>query len=513
MALTVDEIREAAEGDLLTFVRLVAPHRVLGRVHEELLRWMTRPDARSHRMVLMPRDHQKSAMAAYYVAWEITRNPAITVLYVSSTSNLAEKQVKFIKDILTSKVYRRYWPDMVAEAESDREKWTNAEFSVDHPLRKEEGVRDATVFAAGLTTGITGLHCNLAVLDDCVVQENAYTKEGRDTVKAQYSLLASIETADARELVVGTRYHPADLYADLIEMTEDVYGETGELIDSRPVYEVFEREVEDAGDGTGEFLWPRMQRKDGKWFGFNAQVLARKRAQYLDRSQFYAQYYNNPNDPGSEALSSELFQYYDKRHLEYRGGSWYINDQRLEVLAAMDFAYTLKASSDYSCIVVIGTDNRGTFYVLDIIRFKTNRITEYADAILRAHAKWKFRRIRCETTAAQSIIVEELKKTHISQSGAFLTVESFTPSRSMGSKEERIDAILRPRYEGRHVWHYRGNMIDELENELRQAKPKHDDVKDALATCIHMAAAPMRQGARIERSKPAMVYGRFGGVV
>lgn len=508
----VDEIREAAEADLLTFVRLVAPHRVLGRVHEELLRWMTRPEAKSHRMVLMPRDHQKSAMAAYYVAWEITRNPAVTVLYVSSTTNLAEKQLKFIKDILTSKVYKRYWPDMVADAEGDREKWTNSEFSVDHPLRKAEGVRDPTVFSAGLTTGITGLHCNLAVLDDCVVQENAYTKEGRDTVRAQYSLLASIETADARELVVGTRYHPADLYSELTEMVEDTYDESGAVLASRPVYEIFQKEVEDSGDGTGEFLWPRQQRKDGKWFGFNREVLARKRAQYLDRAQFYSQYYNNPNDPGNEALDSSLFQYYDRRHLELRGGSWYLKEQRLDVYAAMDFAYSLKPTADYSCIVVVGTDGKGQYYVLDVVRFKTNKVSEYAEAILKAHDKWKFRRIRCETTAAQSIIVEELKKTYIHQSGAFLSVESFSPTRSMGTKEERIDAVLRPRYEGQSVWHYRGNMIDELENELKQAKPKHDDVKDALASCIHMAGSPLRQTNKFQRAVAAVRYGRFGGV-
>jgi len=510
---TQDQIKEAAESDLLAFVRLVAPHRVLGRVHEELLRWVADASRKTHKMLLMPRDHQKSAMAAYYVAWEITRNPAITVLYVSSTTNLAEKQLKFIKDILTSKVYRRYWPDMVALTEGDRERWTTSEFSVDHPKRKAEGVRDPTVFSAGLTTSITGLHCNLAVLDDVVVQENAYTKDGREAVKTQYSLLASIETTDAKELVVGTRYHPADLYADLTEMTEDTYDVHGDLSEARSVYEVFQREVEDGGSGTGEFLWPRQQRKDGKWFGFSPEILARKRAQYLDRAQFYAQYYNNPNDPGNEAIASTLFQYYDRRSLAKRGETWYYKDTRLNIVAAMDFAYSLKSTADYSCIAVVGTDGTGNYYVLDIIRFKTNRVPEYADAILKAHDKWKFRRIRCETTAAQAIIVEELKRTYIRDAGALLSVEAFTPTRTMGSKEERIDAILRPRYEGQSVWHFQGSSIDELENELKQAKPKHDDAKDALATAMQMATAPSRQISRLERSKPAITYNsRFGGV-
>src|SRR5690606_20745843 len=106
-----DRIREAAEADLATFVRLVAPHRVLGHCHEELFRWWNRQDAKSHQLVLMPRDHGKSAMVAYRVAWAITKDPTVRVLYISSTSGLAEKQLKFIGDILTSKIYQKYWPD------------------------------------------------------------------------------------------------------------------------------------------------------------------------------------------------------------------------------------------------------------------------------------------------------------------------------------------------------------------------------------------------------------------
>jgi hypothetical protein len=114
-------------------------------------------------------------MVAYRCAWEITKDPTITILYISSTSGLAEKQLHFIKNILDSPVYRRYWPDMIHEDEGKREKWTTSEIMVDHPLRAAEGVRDATVFTAGLTTNITGLHCNIAVLDDVVVKENAYS--------------------------------------------------------------------------------------------------------------------------------------------------------------------------------------------------------------------------------------------------------------------------------------------------------------------------------------------------
>src|SRR5688572_25299768 len=93
-----DLIRERAENDLETFIKLIHPQRVLGSCHIELINWWTRSDAKSHQLVLLPRDHMKSALVAFRVAQAITKDPTLRVLYISSTANLAEKQLKFIKD-------------------------------------------------------------------------------------------------------------------------------------------------------------------------------------------------------------------------------------------------------------------------------------------------------------------------------------------------------------------------------------------------------------------------------
>ena len=79
MSSKIDQIREAAEADLLKFIRLVHPQRILGHVHEEVIGWWTRKEAKSHQLLLLPRDHGKSALVAYRVAWEITRNPSVRI--------------------------------------------------------------------------------------------------------------------------------------------------------------------------------------------------------------------------------------------------------------------------------------------------------------------------------------------------------------------------------------------------------------------------------------------------
>lgn len=507
---TLEQIRHAAESDLVTFIKLVAPEQVLGQCHEDVCNWWTREGAKSHQLLLFPRDHGKSRLIAYRVAWELTKNPTLRILYISATANLAEKQLGFVKGILTSDTFRRYWPDHVHTDEGKRTRWTNSEIMLDHPLRKKENVRDPSIFTGGLTTSLTGLHCDIAVLDDVVVYENAYTGEGRNKVKSQYSLLSSIEGAEAKEWVVGTRYHPADLYNDLLQMTEDLYDDKGEKIGEDNIYEIFEKPVEDRGDGTGQMLWPRSQRKDGKWFGFDMKILAKKRGQYLDKGQFRAQYYNDPSDPDNVPVSSDKFQYYEQKHVREDNGYLFYKDRRLNVFAAVDFAFSLGKRADYTAIVVIGIDSENNIYVLDIDRFRTDRISDYFEHILHLSNKWSFRKLRAETTVAQMAIVKQLKEL-IKQHGLAISIDEFRPNKNHGNKQERISSVLEPRYDNLSIWHYRGGNTQILEEELGSRNPPHDDVIDALASVVDMAVKPARNVKRGSSQNIVWANNRFRG--
>jgi phage terminase large subunit-like protein len=502
------DVRELAEANLGVFAHLVNPLRVYGDVHRDVFEWWMDCEKRGvdNTALLLPRDHQKSHCAAVKAAWLITRDPSKTLLYVSATSALAEKQLKAIKDILTSDVYRRYWPEMIHPEEGKREKWTTTEICVDHPIRKREAVRDSTVFAAGLTTNITGFHATDVFLDDVVVPNNAYTEEGRLKVSQQYSQLASIETTGATETVVGTRYHPADIYNSLLNMKETVFNEEGDVVGERDVYE-FKIEVVEV---DGEFLWPKEVRADGKTFGFDHKELARKKAKYLDQTQFYAQYYNDPNDPESRRLSYDRFQYYDKRHLRQEYGKWYFKDKPLNIYAGIDFAFSLNKKADYTAIVVIGVDSDGVIYVMDIDRFKCDKISEYFDRLVRLHTAWDFKKLRAEVTVAQKVICNDLKD-RIRTEGLRLSIDEHRPSRHQGSKEERIVATLEPRYDNQTILHYKGGYTPVLEEELVLARPPHDDIKDCLASVVEIAVPPKSRRGR-EKKNVITFNKRFGGV-
>lgn len=513
---TKEEIKRMAEENLEFFISLVHPDRVLGHVHKDIISWWNREEAKSHQLLLLPRDHQKSALVAYRVAWEITRNPAVRIIYISATSNLASNQMFFIKNILTNPIYRYYWPEMIKTKESERTKWTSEQIIVDHPLRTKENVRDATIFIGGLTTVVTGLHCDVLVLDDVVIDDNSRDKTSREDVSNRVSYLASVLGTEGSCWVTGTRYHPDDLYNTFIETLWETYDEDGNETGSSYLYEVFERQVEDRGDGSGQFLWPRTQRYDGKWFGFNREILSKKKAQYTDLGKFRAQYYNNPNSLENANISPDYFQYYDRNFLKRDRGNWYFKDRRLNLAAAVDFAFSTRKEADYSCIAVLGIDSEYNVYILDLVRFKTSSIVDYFDNILKLHTKWGFRKLRAEVTVAQQAIVNELKNNYIRPHGLALSVDEYRPQARQGTKEERMEATLNPKYHNRQVWHFRGGACELLEEELIAIKPKHDDIKDAVTSAMDILVPPS-SNTHFSRSNNSnnvydLYHARFGGV-
>jgi hypothetical protein len=94
-------------------------------------------------------------------------------------------------------------------------------------------------------------------------------------------------------------------------------------------------------------------------------------------------------------------------------------------------------------------------------------------------------------------------------------VEEYRPTRKEGTKEERIAASLEHRYDDYKMWHYEGGWIKTLEEELKLARPPHDDVKDALASAVEIAVAPKKSmGSSIKdfMGSGLKSNSRFGGV-
>lgn len=508
--MTKDEIRELCENDLQAFARLVQPTRVYGQVHDDVFAWLTAPKAKDHQLVLLPRAHQKSHLIAVWCAWWITKHPETTILYVSATEDLATGQLYAIKSILESDIYRRYWPEMIHEDEMKREEWSAKNIKVDHPARKLHGVRDRTVAARSIKSNTTGLHCDVLVFDDIVVPNNAYTELGREEVAKGFSQFSSIKNPGSITKVVGTRYHPRDIYDAMITMKVETFDEQGAITGETMVFEMMEGKVVDE---DGNFLWPReLHPKTGKWFGFNQQVLAKIRAQYISvgqRVQYYAQYFNEPNDPESQRVDHSTFQYFEREHLDNVNGTWYYAGKQLAVFAAADLAYTTGESSDYSAFAVVGVDTDGYYYILDLYQMKTDKYERFYETVEQLWDKWGFRKMRIESNAGANIIVQYIKD-RIRQEGRTIVVEG---KPSSNAKVERTAAILEPRYENNSVWHFRGGFMSVYEEQLILARPAHDDLKDAVTAAVEISHVPVARRKSDSRGSKIVSHPRFGGRV
>lgn len=504
------------EHNLFAFAKMLNPHYQYGDLHEEVFSWLSGPNANPRQLLLLPRGHLKSHCIAVYCVWKITYKPGISIVYLSAAEDLAKDQIYSIKNMLTSDTYMLNWPLMLNFEEGKREQWSAYSFNVDHPERKRRSIRDHTLIVKTVKSNAIGLHCDLVILDDVVVPQFAYTIIGRNEVNRSLSQFTSILNPGGEIKAVGTRYHPDDAYQSMMDAMVPIWdNKAQEFVGEQPLWDVMERVVEDRGDSTGNFLWPRIFNKTtGEGYGFDPQILATIKADYGSKGQtgqFYSQYYNNPNSIDSQSIKRGMFQYYDRAKLDLRGSYWYAGKDKLAIFAAMDVAWTDSEGSDFTAIGVIGVDSAGFIYILDLVQFKTNNFAEYYDEVINLHYKWGFKKIRVETNAGGHFVKQELERL-IRQNGNNLAVEGKATVKNAGNKLERKAATLEWRYTAKTIWHFRGGLVPELEDQVVLQKPRHDDLVDALIAAIEISKPPGKRLNETTYMEENVVYdSRFGG--
>lgn len=535
-----EELQKLYENDLFAFAKYVNPHYLYGDVHEEVFNWLqdeynsTSTYQLLNKLLLLPRGHLKSHCIATYVAWRLTREPWYTFVYLCAGEDLATVQMKAIKAILTSSQHRLLWPKHIKVDEAKRDKWSTREINLDHPERAKRRVRDYSVIIKTLGSSATGLHADELIMDDIVVPTNAYTEAGRKLVDQSVSDFASVKNTGARTKACGTRYDEKDAYASFIEATFPVVDRTtGEIIKLEKLWDVFERQVEDVGDGSGKYIWPRMESPfeegvagEHKFYGWDAQELAIKKAEYITQghlAQFYSQYYNDTNRSGNEKIGRDSFRYIKQKHLQQVGDRHFAFGKLLEIIIAMDCAWTDDTGNigqrrngkrpDFTALVALGTDEDDFLYVLDCNQFRTSSFRKYYAELLKMARRWNVRKVYIETNSAGKLIKQEIDKL-IQTNGDRITTYGKPRGKADGSKEERWSLILEPKYEAKCVYHVRSLYIHELEDQIKKARPKFDDFKDALTLAIENSKRPGKYTvgrASIGKGRIHTANSRFGG--
>jgi predicted phage terminase large subunit-like protein len=258
---------------------------------------------------------------------------------------------------------------------------------------------------------------------------------------------------------------------------------------------------------------------NNEWYGFDEEELAIKKADALidgDLGLFFGQYYNDPSDESTHLIKNSSFKYIDSKHLDQVGNHWIYKDKKLKLYAAADLAWTDSSSKnakrrDHTAVAVVGIDEDGFIYILALERFQTDKPEIYYSKIIELHEYWEFKKITVETNSAgkfiKNFLVDEVRR-----NGGRLEVEGKTHTSHDGKKEERVAQVLHHRYRNGTIYHTKGGYTKLLEEELKLAKPPHDDLKDVVSIAVAECVAPLkRDGLGRRTNNVVQAHSRFGG--
>lgn len=138
---------------------------------------------------------------------DIIENPNVRILITSKTITFAKDILSEVKGHIEKDEFREIFGDLVGDS------WSDSQITV---RTRTIVAKEATVSTVGFGGQTVGKHYDKIYSDDLVDESNARTKNMRQQMHTFYykTLLPTLEPGGELHLL-GTRYHPADLYGHL----------------------------------------------------------------------------------------------------------------------------------------------------------------------------------------------------------------------------------------------------------------------------------------------------------
>jgi predicted phage terminase large subunit-like protein len=341
------------------------------------------------------------------------------------------------------------FPDILYQNPSkEAVKWSEDDGII---VKRKSNPKEATVEAWGVVDGQPiGKHFDVLVYDDIVTAESVTTPEMIEKTTNALVLSYALGAEGGVRRFIGTRYHFADTYREIIKRGTA----------SPRIYAITK-------DGTIE----------GEPYMMTAERVAEKRRD-MGPYIFSCQMLQNPVADGAQGFKREWIKYYDKPPSI---GNHYI---------VFDPAGEKKKSSDYSAgwVLLLGADKN--IYVIDGVRDRLN-LKERTDRLFEWHRKYQPIRnsgVRYEKYGMQADI-EHIESRQSDEGYRF----EVTPVGGITPKIDRIKRML-PYFEQGRVFFprsmnrtdYQGKVYDLVQVFIEEEYeafpvPLHDDMMDGMA--------------------------------
>jgi hypothetical protein len=294
----ITQFKSKAERSLYLFCKgVLNRHFLTERLHRPVCQFLQKVPA-FRKLVLMPREHAKTAIVSGGLPLHIIIQPAATNIYfpgldgsecrimlAGENMRMAKKNLRVLESIHTeNKLFRALWPHKVWDEPRRQSKVWNQEALI---FPRDNEWPDPTIWALGVDGAVTGARPNVQIKDDLVSIEAANSDVVMDSAiewhKASRALMDTYEVEtglQSLEFIIGTRWAVYDLYSYIIDNDPSV-----EVIDEK-----FHQIIRD-----GKILWPEKHTVD------SIDQLRREHG-----SMFYLLYLNSAADPELVDFDLEL---------------------------------------------------------------------------------------------------------------------------------------------------------------------------------------------------------------
>lgn len=238
--------RDLLLADPALFIVTYFPHRIqrLEDFHMRLIETATREN---RGLILYPAGHGKTTLVSTLlpIYW-MCQNPNVRIAIIAKNSNEGEGIVRSIQSELVDNhpLIRDFGP---FRPDEEGKAWSLGR--IDVAKRTRRGKESTLAMFGAQSKDVLGYRTDKTVCDDVVTGENSATPEQRQKIRNWFDLAVETgpEHISSTLTVVGTRFHPNDLYGDLAEM--------GDPEDGARIYRV-QREDAVKDEEAHETLWP-----------------------------------------------------------------------------------------------------------------------------------------------------------------------------------------------------------------------------------------------------------------
>jgi len=432
-------------------------------------------------LMLVPRYHLKSTIGTvYYTTWRLARDVNTRVLIKAATEQVSEAFLSEIKDnIQGNKLLNFYFPYLrPARGKGTREydDWNKGEIKVD----RTRIFKDPSVMAVGAVTNVTGMRFDLNINDDLMAEENSKSEKMINAIIEGFDKSRLLLAPGGEVSTIGTRKKDGDLYGYMIETLKV------------PLYK--RSAIED-----NKFIWnnPQVIKKIQKDkenmnpYTFSCEMMNDPISE--ETSEFRADYRKRWT---ADVVRNELMEN-PPENINNLLESWY---KTLNIYIGCDPARSKNNRSNYTVILVLGSDKRGREYLLKCHREKLESmeiVDKYSSIVEDWYKNYHVDRFGIETEGGDIHLLEPIKRELKKRNVPISRLVEFKRKRTE-DKAEHIRCLQLP-WERGLIWLNDKEGSDCETEFLRFPYGRTDDVIDVWAHMHREFIKPKKEKREIAK--------------